>query len=169
MCVAGIWIETPLKTGSSTPPPIEAGLNLGGYEAIAGHLASREIRSDLYQAAPMTPEKIQALAFQSDPVVVDIQEFLEAHAAFGLFTTDNFNDIWRKYSVKSTQRKHKMAEAGLLSYGRTLVNGKQPTVWYRNTDKIYPPLGKHSLYVELESGVPLKAVNAICAYKGNFL
>jgi hypothetical protein len=117
----------------------------------------------------MTPEKIQALAFQTDPVVEDIQEFLETHAASGLFTTDNFNDIWRKYSVKSTQRKHKMAEAGLLSYGRTLMEGKQRTVWYRNTDKIYPPFGAHGLYVELESGVTLKAVDAICEFKGSFL
>ena len=65
----------------------------------------------------MTPEKVQALAFQTDLVVEDIQGFLETHAASGLFTTDNFNDIWSKYSVKSTQRKRKTAEAGLLSYG----------------------------------------------------
>ena len=144
-------------------------LESGGYEAIAGHLATREISSDLYQAAPMTPEKVQALAFQTDQVVEDIQEFLEAHAAFGLFTTDNFNDIWRKYSVKSTQRKHKMAEAGLLSYGRTLTDDKQPTVWCRNTDTIYPSSGGHGLYVQLVSGKTLKAVDAICEFKGNFL
>ena len=144
-------------------------LESGGYEAIAGHLATREISSDLYQAAPMTPEKVQALAFQTDQVVEDIQEFLEAHAAFGLFTTDNFNDIWRKYSVKSTQRKHKMAEAGLLSYGRTLIDDKQPTVWCRNTDTIYPSSGGHGLYVQLVSGKTLKAVDAICEFKGNFL
>ncbi len=70
-----------------------AWLESGGYEAITGHLATREVSSDLYQAAPMTPEKVQALAFQSDPLVEDIQEFLEAHAAFGLFTSDNYNDI----------------------------------------------------------------------------
>ena len=145
-----------------------AWLESGGYEAIAGHLANREIRSDLYQAAPMTPEKIQALAFQSDPVVEDIQEFLETHAASGLFTTDNFNDIWRKHSVKSTQRKHKMAEAGLLSYGRTLIEGKQPTVWYRNTDTVYPPSGGHGLYVQLVSGETLKANDALCRFKSSF-
>jgi hypothetical protein len=143
-------------------------LESGGYEAIAGHLATREVSADLYQAAPMTPEKVQALAFQTDPVVEDIQEFLEAHAASGLFTTDNFNDIWRKYSVKSTQRKHKMAEAGLLSYGRTLIDGKQPTVWYRNTDKVYPPVGKYGLYVELVSGQTVKADDALCRFRGAF-
>ena len=116
----------------------------------------------------MTPEKVQALAFQTDPVVEDIQDFLETHAASGLFTTDNFNDIWRKYSVKSTQRKHKMAEAGLLSYGRTLIDGKQPTVWYRNTDKIYPPVGRYSLYVELVSGQTVKAEDALCRFSGGF-
>ena len=114
----------------------------------------------------MTREKVQALAFQTDPVVEDIQEFLETHADSGLFTTDNFNDIWRKYSVKSTQRKHKMAEAGLPSYGRTLIDGKQPTVWYRNTDKIYPPVGNYGLYVELVSGKTLNAMDALCRFIG---
>lgn len=141
-------------------------LESGGYQAIAGHLATRKISADLYQAAPMTPEKVQALAFQTDPVVEDIQEFLETHASAGLFTTDNFNDIWKKYSVKSTQRKHKMAEAGLLSYGRTLIDGKQPTVWYRNTDKVYPPVGKYGLYVELVSGKTLNAMDALCRFIG---
>ncbi len=117
----------------------------------------------------MTPEKLQALAFQTDPEIVDTPEFLATHATSGLSTTDNFNDIWRKYSVKSTQRKHKMAEAELLSYDRTSVNDKQPTIRYRNTDKIYPTIGKHALSVDLESGVTLKAVDAIFAFKGNFL
>ena len=61
-------------------------------------------------------------------MVEDIQEFLETSATFGLSTTDNFNDRWKKRYVKSAQRKHKVAEAGLLSYGRTLIDGKQPTV-----------------------------------------
>ena len=101
-------------------------------------------------------------------MVEDIQKFLETHASAGLFTADNFNDIWRKYSVKSTQRKPKMAEAGLLSYCRTLINGKQPTVWCRNTDKIYPSEGNYGLYVELVSGQTVKADDALCRFRGAF-
>jgi hypothetical protein len=61
-----------------------------------------------------------------------------------------------------------MAEAGLLSYGRTLIDGEQPTVWYRNTDKIYPPVGKYGLYVELVSGQTVKADDALCRFRGAF-
>ncbi len=62
-----------------------------------------------------------------------------------------------------------MAEAELLSYGRTLIEGKQPTVWYRNTDTVYPPSGGHGLYVQLVSGKTLKAVDAICEFEGDSL
>ena len=43
-------------------------------------------------------------------------------------------------------------------------SGKQPTVWYRSTDKIYPPVGKYGLYVELVSAQTLKADDALCIY-----
>ena len=168
MCRWHLDIDTP-EARQQYFTGYRAWLESGGYEAIAGHLATREVSADLYQAAPITPEKIQALAFQDDPIVEEIQEFLAQKTKYGLFTTDDFNDIWRKYSVKSTQRKHKMAEAGLLSYGRTLIEGKQPTISYRNTDKIYPPVGNYGFYVKLESGVTLKAVDAICEFKGNYL
>ena len=144
-------------------------LESGGYLVVEGHLETREISSDLYQAAPTTPEKLQALAFRTDPVVEDIQEYLETYATSGLFITDNFDDMWRKYSIKSTQRKHKMAEAGLLSHGRTAIDSKRSEVWYRNADKIYPLEGKYGLCIGFVSGKTLKANDALFRFRGSVL
>jgi len=49
----------------------------GGYKAIDGHLATKEISSDLHYAARMTPDKEQALAFQTAPATMKIMPIIK--------------------------------------------------------------------------------------------
>ena len=62
-----------------------------------------------------------------------------------------------------------MAEVGLLSHDRTLIDSKRSGVWYRNADKIQLMAGKYGLYVELVSGKTLKANDALFRFKGSVL
>lgn len=137
-------------------------LETDGYQAIAGHLKTRHIVADPYQPAPMTFEKEQALAFQVDPVVEEIRDFLERQSNDALFVLDNFGEIWKKHHVKHTVWKHKLADAGLLSYGRMLISGKQPNVWYRASDEIVRARGRQPTVIRLKDGRELTPYKALC-------
>lgn len=144
-------------------------LETDGYKAIAGHLKTRHIVANAYRPAPMTFEKEQALAFQVDPVVDELEDFLAGQSEEALFVLDNFEDIWRKHRVKTDVKKHKMAKAGLLSYGRMLIDGKQPNVWYRACDKVIPARGRQPITIKTKDGRELSPSKALCGIKPNFL
>ena len=110
----------------------------------------------------MTFEKEQALAFQVDPVVEDIRGFLERQSNDALFVLDNFGEIWKKHHVKPSTWKHKLADAGLLSYGRMLIDGKQPNVWYRASDKVVRAKGRQPTVIRLKDGRELTPSKALC-------
>lgn len=127
-------------------------LESGGYEAIAGMLSTWKVKTDPYQAAPDTPEKLKAIDAAIDPAVTALKDFLENNEQTRLFTLSSFSEIWKEFSVTPNACKYKLEEAGVRKYGRTKLGGKQHTVYHRVVDKILPPAHDHPLFVELADG-----------------
>lgn len=87
------------------------------YEAIAGMLSTWKVKTDPYQAAPDTPEKLKAIDAAIDPAVTALKDFLENNEETRLFTLSSFSNIWKEFSVKRTACKYKLEEAGVKKYG----------------------------------------------------
>ena len=134
----------------------------GGYGGIAALLEERQITFDPFSSPPFTREKQEAVLAQEDPVVLALQDYLSDSEDRRLFESNHFQSIWSEYNVKSSERKHKLGDAGLKCHGRTKLGNKQPSVWYRDCDKIIAARGQIGLKVKLKDG---SLVNALDAYK----
>lgn len=106
----------------------------GGYSAIAGHLKARKVTIDPFEAAPMTPEKEQAIGFMVEPVVNEVVDYLQSNPSYRLFEVAHFENLFARFNVKQGQWKHVLSEAGLYKFGRVKIGDKQPVVWMRETD-----------------------------------
>lgn len=98
--------------------------NKQGYEAIAGHLQSRNITAKPHEAPPMTPEKQAAMQLTKDPAITAIEDFLASTEA-KLFTTDDLRRQQDDAYIKSSRLKHIFAEAGLIETNRIRIKGIQ--------------------------------------------
>ena len=101
-----------------------AWLESGGYAAIAGLLASRDVSArDMYAPVPLTDEKLMAMSVGQDDCVRDIRDFLEDNPTALAFTEEDFKEIFEKHGVVRGA-KHKLVEAGLVRHDKRLKVGK---------------------------------------------
>jgi hypothetical protein len=135
-------------------------LENGGYEAIAGLLKTRVVTANVFEDAPITDEKKVATLAQFDPAVLDVKEYLEDNEDRRLFEMKCFDNIWKNYWIKSSERKHKLIDAGLVPHGRTKIGNKQPTVWHRDVDTVVSSGGSSGVQVKLPDGTLVSATDA---------
>ena len=135
-------------------------LENGGYEAIAGLLKTRVVTANVFEDAPITDEKKVATLAQFDPAVLDVKEYLEDNEDRRLFEMKCFDNIWKNYWIKSSERKHKLIDAGLVPHGRTKIGNKQPTVWHRDIDTVVSSGGSSGVQVKLPDGTLVSATDA---------
>ena len=135
-------------------------LENGGYEAIAGLLKTRIVTANVFEDAPITDEKKVATLAQFDPAVLDVKEYLEDNEDRRLFEMKCFDNIWGNYWIKSSERKHKLIDAGLVPHGRTKIGNKQPTVWHRDVDTVVSSGGSSGVQVKLPDGTLVSATDA---------
>ena len=135
-------------------------LENGGYEAIAGLLKTRIVTANVFEDAPITDEKKVATLAQFDPAVLDVKEYLESNEDRRLFEMKCFDDIWKNYWTKSSERKHKLFDAGLVFHGRTKIGNKQPAVWHRDVDTVVSSGGSSGVQVKLPNGTLVSATDA---------
>lgn len=131
-----------------------------GYEAIAGLLKTRVVTANVFEDAPITDEKKVATLAQFDPAVLDVKEYLESNEDRRLFEMKCFDDIWKNYWTKSSERKHKLFDAGLVFHGRTKIGNKQPAVWHRDVDTVVSSGGSSGVQVKLPNGTLVSATDA---------
>ena len=131
-----------------------------GYEAIAGLLKTRVVTANVFEDAPITDEKKVATLAQFDPAVLDVKEYLESNEDRRLFEMKCFDDIWKNYWTKSSERKHKLFDAGLVFHGRTKIGNKQPAVWHRDVDTVVSSGGSSGVQVKLPDGTLVSATDA---------
>jgi len=108
-------------------------LNGGGYEQIHFFLKNKgDIRDIEGVAPPATEEKELAMSLGSNAVVTELKDFLADNEGNWYFDSHAFTQIFCDYSINTSQRKHLLAEAGLVKdEGRKLVKGKQHRLWKR--------------------------------------
>ena len=121
-------------------------LDDGGIEAIAGHLETRAVTRNVYEAAPVTPEKSRAMTVAANPVTLMIADMLEDNPEKVLFTKDVFASLFKDNNVGVGLQKFILNDAGLeLLTTRTKINGEQSRVWGRNGATLVPTAGKSTL------------------------
>ena len=91
---------------------------------------------------------------------MDVKEYLENNEDLRLFEMKCFDDIWKKHWVKSSERKQKVIDAGLVPHGRTKIGNKQPTVWRRDVDTVVSSGGSSGVQVKLPDGTLVSATDA---------
>ena len=109
-----------------------------------------------------------ATLLQFDPAVLDVKEYLEDNEDRRLFEMKCFDDIWKNYWIKPSERKHKLIDAGLVPHGRTKIGNKQPTVWHRDIDTVVSSGGSSGVQVKLPDGTLVSATDAYFGSEGNF-
>lgn len=125
----------------------------GGYGAIAGMLSRRVIKREMYAPVPLTEEKIQAMSVGQDGCVREILDVLEDYPHARVFKAEDFDDLFERHDVKASQKKYKLAEAGLVEHSQRVIIGKnrfRPLL--RNTDKIFGKSGVGS-YIDVNGVV----------------
>lgn len=107
-------------------------VNKNGFEAIAGHLQTREINAKPHRAPPVTLEKASAMQLTKDPCVTAIEDFL-VDAEKLLFTTDELKGQLDEPYIKSSRLKHIFSEAGLIETTRIRIKGisGQARYWHK--------------------------------------
>ena len=130
-------------------------LDNGGIEAIARHLETRAVTRNVYEAAPVTPEKSRAMTVAANPVTLMIADMLEDNLEKVLFTKDVFYQLFKDNHVGAGLQKFILNDAGLeLLRTRTKINGVQSRVWARKGAMLVPTTGK-STSVEYQGKLKL--------------
>jgi hypothetical protein len=132
-------------------------LENGGYEAIAHLLANRGVTRNVYEPAMMTTEKVQAQTTAADECVVAIKDYLLDNHESKLFEMDDFKTIFEEHQIRSSQRKHKLAEAGLKQTSRAKVGHKQIRWWIRKNDQLRTGQG-FPVKIKTEQGTEISAL-----------
>ncbi|NRP47544.1 hypothetical protein XMD543_001594 [Marinobacterium sp. xm-d-543] len=115
-------------------------LESGGYNAIAGLLATRELSNYKVTAhAPMTSSKATCIENSIPPAVEELIEFLADNPRSLVFEYSDLK-IFLK-DLETTRQKEFLAMAGLKK-GRKGVNAKKPTLYWREDAEIIKSNGK---------------------------
>lgn len=109
-------------------------------------------------------EKLQAQNLAADEVVEAIRQPVEDRGYAHLFGEEAFDDIWYKFDVKRSQRKHKMSGAGLRKLGRkVMIKGERRSdLWIQSGSDLISKKGAPPL-VELPDGSLLETKLATAA------
>ena len=130
-------------------------LDNGGIEAIARHLETRVVTRNVYEAAPVTPEKSRAMTVAANPVTLMISDMLEDNLERVLFTKDVFASLFKENHVGAGLQKFILNDAGLeLLPTRTKIRGDQARVWARKGTTLVITPGK-STSVEYQGELKL--------------
>jgi len=121
----------------------------GGFGAIAGFLSRRKVDRDMYAPVPITEEKERAMSVGQDGCVREILDALEDEPNAHVFDADDFEGIFKKHDVKTSQIKHKLTEAGLKRGERLVIGGNRMYPWHRIKDKIVSISGVGS-FIEVD-------------------
>jgi hypothetical protein len=117
----------------------------GGYGAISGMLSRRVVDRDMYAPVPLTEEKMQAMSVGQDGCVREILDAMDDQPMAHVFKISDFGDIFERHDVKTSQKKYKLAEAGLVEHSqRVIVEKDRFRPWLRKKDKIFSIKGDGS-------------------------